>query len=78
MQLDNFFSNCGPHIPVFDYRKYTGEYSTASAVAAVLASSFIDRGRMPAALGFNDVKFKDKGILMLGLGRHITAIEILL
>ncbi|MCP4629097.1 MAG: 3-oxoacyl-ACP synthase, partial [bacterium] len=77
-QLDEFISTTGFSNPVIDYRKIIGEFASASAVAAVLALQFIESGNIPAQLcGEKDYPLGDKGILLLGLGEFVTAIEVL-
>ncbi len=65
-------------LPFADYRKFTGEFASASAVAAVLAADFMQKGRIPPAFikGLPELP-GDKGILLLGLGQFITAVGIL-
>jgi len=36
--------------PVIDYRRVTGEFASASAVAAVLALQCVDQGELPGGL----------------------------
>lgn len=65
--------------PVIDYRKFTGEYASASAVAAVNAIRFTSGGQIPGKIlnsGSNH-SLRNKGILLLGLGDTITAVEVL-
>ncbi len=77
-QLDEFLSLTGFSNPVIDYRKITGEFASASAVATVLALQFIESGNIPKSIcGNNDITLNDKGILILGLGDFVTAIEAL-
>ena len=49
-QLRDFLSLSGFEGPVIDYRKYTGEFASASAVASVLAIRFVQRGELPGGL----------------------------
>jgi 3-oxoacyl-[acyl-carrier-protein] synthase-1/3-oxoacyl-[acyl-carrier-protein] synthase II len=66
-----------------DYRRLTGEYATASAVATVLAVSMVDAGRVPPPMTDpDDDRPKDTNgaksgaVLVLGLGAALTAIEV--
>jgi len=63
--------------PLISYRRFTGEFATAAAVAAVLAADLTRRGYVPAALaGGNRVALDGRGILILGLGAYVTAMEV--
>ena len=76
-QLRAFLKQTGFNQPVIDYRKWTGEFASASAVAAVLATKFSQDGAVPAALcdGFES-ELAGRAILILGLGTFVTAVEI--
>jgi hypothetical protein len=66
-------------VPVVDYRKFIGEFASASAVATVLAAAFLETGIIPGALaGGSNIAItrQTNKILVLGLGRYITAIEL--
>jgi len=62
-QLDSFMEKSGLTIPVIYYREFTGEFASASAVAAVMAvhlmesSEILDGGK----------------ILVLGFGMNVTS-----
>jgi 3-oxoacyl-(acyl-carrier-protein) synthase len=76
-QLRTFLSLTGFKGPVVDYRKLTGEFASASAVATVIAARFLEDGLIPGPLcGGNDHSLQKKGGLVLGLGGFVTAIEI--
>lgn len=63
--------------PVIDYRRFTGEFASASAVAAVLGAAFVQNREIPSALhNGHPVSLAGKGILILGFGKFITAVEI--
>lgn len=64
-QLDSFMHKTGLDIPVIHYRKFTGEFSSASSVAAVMAAHLLGSG----------VVASDKKILVLGFGKNVTAME---
>ena len=76
-QLHEFLSLTGFNGPVIDYRKFTGEFATASAVAAVLAIRFVQINEIPEKL-CEDKSFSlnNKGILIIGFGDFITAIKV--
>lgn len=76
-QLDSFIQTTGFNGPVIDYRRYVGEFASASAVAAVLAVALLKTGKIPHALAEKEsVDLRGKGILLLGLGHFITAAAI--
>jgi 3-oxoacyl-(acyl-carrier-protein) synthase len=77
-QLREFLSISQFDGPVFDYRRFTGEFASASAVATVLAIRCVDGTELPGGLyGGKTVYLKGKGILLVGLGDFVTAIEVL-
>ena len=64
--------------PVIRYREFTGEFASASAVAAVMAASFLTSGKVPGPLvSGNDLALEanNPAILILGLGRYLSAME---
>ena len=65
-QLDSFMEKTGLDIPVIHYRKFTGEFASASGVAAVMASHLLEIGAVDP----------DKTILVLGFGKYISAMEL--
>lgn len=76
-QLQAFLSLAGFEMPVIDYRNICGEFASASAVAAVMASEFVAAGEIPAPCADGrSVSLNGKGILVLGLGRFVTAMEV--
>ena len=72
-QLARFIKESGYGSPVIDYRRLTGEFASASAVAAVMAVEFLERDSAP---GIPRLGLGRKGILILGLGEFITAMAI--
>jgi 3-oxoacyl-[acyl-carrier-protein] synthase-1/3-oxoacyl-[acyl-carrier-protein] synthase II len=63
---------------VIRYRRFTGEFASASAVAAAIGVALVRDGIIPGGfVGSSDFELKGKGILMLGFGKFITAVEIL-
>ncbi|MDO9043446.1 MAG: beta-ketoacyl synthase N-terminal-like domain-containing protein [Desulfocapsaceae bacterium] len=69
-QLARFVDQSGCQAPVIRYRELTGEFASASAVAAVMAVSFLTERQLPA--GEEDGK---NAILVLGLGPYLSAME---
>jgi 3-oxoacyl-[acyl-carrier-protein] synthase-1/3-oxoacyl-[acyl-carrier-protein] synthase II len=77
-QLALFINAAGCDCPVIDYREITGEFASASAVAAVIAVDCVRAGALPAGLcRAAPGSLHGRGILLLGLGQCITAVEIL-
>lgn len=76
-QLSEFISAAGFSGPVVDFRKLLGEFGSATSAAASIAARFAQDGALPPALaGGSACPLAGKGILMLGLGACVTAIEI--
>ncbi len=78
-QLEQFMALSHLSVPVVDYRNYIGEFASASAVATSLAVSFLESGHIPGALvsgGDIAITSETSNILILGLGRQITAMEL--
>jgi 3-oxoacyl-[acyl-carrier-protein] synthase-1/3-oxoacyl-[acyl-carrier-protein] synthase II len=76
-QLRRFVSDTGFSGPVIDYRRQTGEFATAAAVAAVLAVRLLHEGVIPAHFTPDgEFQLAGKRILLLGLGSRVTAIEV--
>jgi 3-oxoacyl-[acyl-carrier-protein] synthase-1/3-oxoacyl-[acyl-carrier-protein] synthase II len=67
-QLDRFIQLSGYQGQILDYRRLTGEYATAGAVATVFAVA-----RVAGSNGGQPMK---RSVLVLGLGSVITAIEV--
>jgi hypothetical protein len=77
-QLALFITAAGCGCTVIDYRKVTGEFASASAVAAAIAVDCVRAGELPAGLcRAAPGSLHGRGILLLGLGQCITAVEIL-
>jgi 3-oxoacyl-[acyl-carrier-protein] synthase-1/3-oxoacyl-[acyl-carrier-protein] synthase II len=63
---------------VFDFRRVLGEFATAGAAAAAIAVRLVRAGVVPAALaGGRETSLRGRGILLLGLGARVTAVEVL-
>jgi len=78
-QLDHFKALAQLSAPLIRYRKLTGEFASASAVAAAFAASFLERGLVPGAfVGGMDIvlNWSQNTILVLGFGQNITAMEL--
>jgi 3-oxoacyl-(acyl-carrier-protein) synthase len=76
-QLAAFLSESRFGGPVVDYRRLTGEFAAASAVAAVMGVAMVAQGRVPGPLaGGAPLALGSKAILLLGLGKFITAVRI--
>ncbi|MGB5749691.1 MAG: beta-ketoacyl synthase N-terminal-like domain-containing protein [Desulfobacterales bacterium] len=77
-QLQTLLALTGFNHPVIDYRKLTGEFATASAVAAVMAVKFLQEGQVPEPLCEDKPgELGAKGALIIGTGDVITAMEVM-
>jgi 3-oxoacyl-[acyl-carrier-protein] synthase-1/3-oxoacyl-[acyl-carrier-protein] synthase II len=77
-QLRQVLDACRLRGPVIDFRRWVGQFAAASAVAAVAAGRWVARGRLPKSLCDGaDPELGGRGILLLGLGASITAVEVL-
>jgi 3-oxoacyl-(acyl-carrier-protein) synthase len=78
-QLAAFLSCSGLREPVIEYRRLTGEFSSASAVATFMAVRFTQEGVVPGPLcSGRALRLAGKGCLVIGLGKCVTAIEVAL
>ncbi|MCP4629447.1 MAG: 3-oxoacyl-ACP synthase [bacterium] len=78
IQLQTLLSLTGYNHPVIDYRKLTGEFASASAVAAVMAVKFLQQGQIPGPFCEDGaVELGEKGALIIGTGDYITAMEVM-
>ena len=78
IQLQTLLALTGFNHPVIDYRKLTGEFASASAVAAVIAINFLQDRKIPGPLrGDKHGELGAKGALILGTGDFITAVEVM-
>jgi 3-oxoacyl-[acyl-carrier-protein] synthase-1/3-oxoacyl-[acyl-carrier-protein] synthase II len=65
-------------IPILDYRRQTGQFATAPAVATVLAVNAVENNKLPDPdTPGQHLDLKGLGILVLGLGRNLTAVEVM-
>jgi 3-oxoacyl-[acyl-carrier-protein] synthase-1/3-oxoacyl-[acyl-carrier-protein] synthase II len=77
-QLSEIISAAHINCPIIDFRKFTGEFGSATATAAALAVDLVRSGKIPGYLsGGAESSLNGKGILLLGLGSFLTAIEVL-
>jgi len=75
-QIESFIAISGFSGPVINYRTLTGEFGSASAVAAVIALRFLEHGSIPGGvIKSGQVDLEGKGILIIGLGSFVTAME---
>jgi len=75
-QIAEFENALGQKMPLIDYRVFTGEFASASAVAAAIALECVQTGRVPSFGSTQEIALGGKGILILGLGRFATAVEV--
>ena len=75
-QLNELQSLIVQKMPVIDYRAFTGEFASASAVGCAIAVNCAQNGLVPAIGNSPEIALGKKGILLLGLGRFVTAVEI--
>jgi 3-oxoacyl-(acyl-carrier-protein) synthase len=76
-QLRAFLAMAGFEGPAVDYRRLTGEYASASAVATVAAARFVEQETIPGPLcSGGDAPLNGKGVLILGLGGFVTAMAV--
>jgi 3-oxoacyl-[acyl-carrier-protein] synthase-1/3-oxoacyl-[acyl-carrier-protein] synthase II len=77
-QLRSFLSVTAYLYPVYEYRRFVGEFASASAVAAVLATLWVQSGEIPENVcRRRPLSLGGRGILLLGFGRFVTAVEII-
>ena len=77
-QLHAFLSVTGFKGPVVDYRRWTGEFASASAVAAFLAAQCLHRDEIHEQIcGQKMFSLHGRGILLLGLGEFVTAVGVM-
>jgi 3-oxoacyl-(acyl-carrier-protein) synthase len=77
-QLEQFMERSKLSVPVIRYREFTGEFASASALAAAFAVSFLETGVVPGTLVEGDDIVLDKQmrtILVLGFGQYLTVME---
>jgi 3-oxoacyl-(acyl-carrier-protein) synthase len=77
-QRSEIISAVGFNGPVIDFRKFVGEFGSATAAATALAVRFVQNRKIPGCLvGGTEIPLNGRGILLLGLGKFLTAIEVL-
>jgi 3-oxoacyl-[acyl-carrier-protein] synthase-1/3-oxoacyl-[acyl-carrier-protein] synthase II len=77
LQLASFLERTSYPHRVIDYRRFTGEFASASAVAAVLAVSFVQSNSIPDQLTNCMDGLQGLGVLVLGLGNYLTAMDVM-
>ncbi len=78
-QLAQFTALLETSAPIIHYRKFTGEFASASALATALAVSFFAKGTVPGPFINSESIAIDKNtgeILIVGLGEYVTAINL--
>lgn len=77
VQLDRFTTLGDFHGPVFDFRRLTGEFATATAIAAVAGVHWVETGITGATGNCRPPRpLNGRGVLVLGLGPYLTATTI--
>ncbi len=78
-QIREIISAVDLNCAMIDFRKFTGEFGSATATAAAFAAGMVRNGKIPGHLsGGKETGLNGKGILLLGLGSFVTAIEVLM
>ena len=78
LQWKAFLAAAGFGGPVVEYRRWTGEFCSASAVATFMAAQCIQRDKIPQSLcGREAYSLGRRGILLLNLGDFVTAVEVM-
>lgn len=63
---------------ICEYRPFTGRFASASAVMTALAAHFVRQGKIPHGMRCaRNAPLVHRGVLILGLGDYISAIEIM-
>jgi 3-oxoacyl-(acyl-carrier-protein) synthase len=76
-QLAAFLDGAGFRGPVVDYRAWTGQFSTAGAVAAAVAVGWLKDGLVPGAvLAGEDLRLCGRSVLLLSLGSGPAALLV--
>jgi 3-oxoacyl-(acyl-carrier-protein) synthase len=77
-QVSEIISAADFNCPIIDFRKFIGEFGSSTAAAAALAVKLVQNGKIPDYLSAGmESSLNGKGILLLGLGSFLTAIEVL-
>lgn len=75
--LEGFLRRTAFAGPVVRYRRFTGEFAGASAVATALAVETVRRGELPGPLAAGrPVALAGRGLLVIGLGDTVSGIEV--
>ncbi len=76
-QFHTFQRVSGSRAPVVDYRKYVGEFASASAAAVSLAAYCVQQDLVPPLAPNGKAVCLDGGaILVMGTGAYLTAVEV--
>lgn len=76
-QMEMFRTLTGFLPPVIDYRKFLGNFASVSAVATLLAVRIVEENRIPDAFCHGESpELRGRGVLILGFGHHVTALEV--
>ncbi|HPJ97662.1 MAG TPA: hypothetical protein PK022_10150, partial [Syntrophales bacterium] len=76
-QLETFRTLTDFPRPMIEYRRFLGEFTSASALAAVLAVRMVEAGNIPDGFCHNSPPaLAGRGMLLLGFGHHVTAMEV--
>ncbi len=77
-QLASFLKTTRFNGPVVDYRPFLGDFASASSIAAVLAIQCLEQGKTPNLPGGSGASSLDgRGVLVIGFGDHLTALEVM-
>jgi len=72
-----FMGASGLAVPVIDLREIFGQFATASAPAVAAATEFVARGELPPMGGDGLKQLHGRGILVIGTGNYLSAVEVL-
>lgn len=72
-----FMDASGLAVPLIDLREIFGHFATASAPAVAAAVEFVARGELPPVGGDGLRQLHGRGILVIGTGNYLSAVEVL-
>jgi 3-oxoacyl-(acyl-carrier-protein) synthase len=75
-QLEKVIARTAFSGALFDYRRFFGQFATSGAVAAAFAADCVRKGTLPPFIGGGNAGLAGRGILVLGLGSTLSAIEV--
>jgi 3-oxoacyl-[acyl-carrier-protein] synthase-1/3-oxoacyl-[acyl-carrier-protein] synthase II len=77
-QISILRDSLGSELPLWDLRSGLGQYATVNAAAVALAARVVRLGEVPAPLaGGTPVTLGERGILIIGLGQRVCAVEVM-